>query len=573
MSRPLVQVQNRPDFRLLLARVQLGTGLLFLGSFVAFAIWGRFPVPYRDDWDWLHAYLTRPFTISAQFEPHNEHLIPLARLLFAAQYSIEGLDFRFSFLVALAAQLLIGWVFWRQARTRWRNDAPMRWFAWGLAAVCLFLTYQLQSIVFVAAILFPLVQLFAVAAFDAAARASADDDAPASNRTTAWSVALAAALAAALTTTNGLVVPGIVALFGLTNRRRISIWMLIVLAASLVTYVLLYIDIVGRPWEHTAPGPPPASAMATLEFFLSFFSSGLLYGGRVAGAGVGALVFAAGCLCVLVTAWDGAKRPQIERFACGLLLFSMASAVMTTVGRAQYGVTQAAQSRYGTYTLVFWAALIVWALSRYDASRAFARLKLPVMAGAVIVTACALSVQIFVGLVWIAKKDNLRVAALALRTGVDDEEWISTLHPLTQVVYGTRSVLVSNGAWPLADAQIGTQTAIAVSKPCDGGVQMAKASGGPGWRVSGSLHTGAHRALIADQDGKTIGLVEPAPAVAVPNPSQMDVVRAVWRGLIARDGERERWYGLAQVGAGAPYRLIAVDDQGQPDCAIPVVVH
>jgi hypothetical protein len=104
-------------------------------------------------------------------------------------------------------------------------------------------------------------------------------------------------------------------------------------------------------------------------------------------------------------------------------------------------------------------------------------------------------------------------------------------------------------------------------------MQMAKAPGGSGWRVSGSLHTGAHRALIADHDGKTIGLVEPAPAVAVPNPSQMDVVRAVWRGLIARDEERERWYGLSQVGAGAPYRLIAIDDQGQPDCAIPVVVH
>jgi hypothetical protein len=563
-------VQNRLDFRLLLARVQFGTGLVFVASFVAFAIWGRFPIPYRDDWDWLYAYLTQPFTLSAQFEPHNEHLIPLARLLFAAQYSIEGLDFRFSFVVALAAQLLIGWVFWRQVRARWRNDAPMRWFAWGLAAVCLFLTYQLQSVVFVAAILFPLVQLFAVIACDAASRASAEEDTPRIGRTIEWCIALVAALAAALTTTNGLVVPAIVALFGLTNRRRISAWMLFVLAAFLVTYVLLYLDIVGRPWEHAAPGPPPATPMATVEFFLSFFSSGLLYAGRAAGAGIGAIVLAAGCLCFLVTARDGARRPRIERFACGLLLFTIASAVMTTVGRAQYGTAQAAQSRYGTYTLVYWAALTVWALSRIDMARGHRRMTVPLMASAVTVTACALFIQVFVGLVWIAKKDNLRAAGLALRTGVDDEEWISTLHPITQTVYGTRSLLVSAGTWPLADAQIGTPAGMSVSNHCDGRVQMVKAPGGAGWRVAGVVHTAAQHALIADRAGLTIGLAEPAPAVAVPNPSQMEVVRTVWHELTTNEEEKDRWFGLARIGAGAPYTLVAIGEHGQPDCALPI---
>ena len=78
------------------------------------------------------------------------------------------------------------------------------------------------------------------------------------------------------------------------------------------------------------------------------------------------------------------------------------------------------------------------------------------MAAAAVLTTGALLVQIFVGLVWAAKADNLRAAALALETGVDDEEWVSTLHPLTAVIYTTRALLVAQGAWKFGNPRIGT---------------------------------------------------------------------------------------------------------------------
>ena len=429
----------------------------------------------------------------------------------------------------------------------------MRWFAAGLATVCLFLTYQLQSVVFVAAILFPLVQLFAVFACDAAAKASAEDassDGAFSSPAMLWALALSAAVAAALTTTNGLVAPAIVALFGLTNRRRTPAWVLVALAACLVSYVAIYFEAAGRPWERTLPGPGPQPVASLVEFFLSFFSSGLVYGGRAAGVGLGCLVFAAGCFCLLITGRDGARRPQVERFACGLLLFTIASAAMTTFGRAQFGVVQAAQSRYATYTLVYWSALIVWALSRLDRNDGGTRLKVPVMATTTAVTISALLVQVFVGLVWIAKKDNLRAAALALETGVDDEEWVSTLHPITQTIYSTRALLVARGAWELGSPMMGAAQGLSTSTACDGSIQLVKAAGGPGWRAAGVLHTGAESAVIADRAGIAIGLAEPAPVVAVPNPSQMDVVRAVWRQVTGNDTSDDRWFGLARLGAG-----------------------
>jgi hypothetical protein len=571
VHRPDTPDDRRIARELLLGRIQLALGLTFLGSFVAFAVRGRFPVPYRDDWDWLSAQLTRPMTISGLFEPHNEHLIPLPRLLFGLQYSTEGTSFLLSFLIALLAQLSIGWVFWRQIRGRWSGDAAMRAFAWGTAAVSLFVTYQLQSIVFVAAILFPLVQLFVVLACHAAADASTNREEP--RRMQRWAVALGASLAAALTTTNGLVAPGIVALFALGRRRRADKWMLAALVLLQVACVATYVLLVRRPWDRapTAPGQGWSftSARAMLEFFLSFFSSGLLYSGAAIGVAAGTAVFIAGVWCLAVTAREGARSRDVERFACGLLLFTMASAAMTTVGRAQFGIAQAAQSRYATYTLVYWSAVVVWMLSRLDGRLNFARWKVKVMAAGVVVAAFGLVVQAFVGLVWIAKKDHLRLAALTLATGVDDAEWVSTLHPIADSVYRARALLVADGKWRLADPRIGTGQAVSVSNSCDGEVHLDRANGVAGWRVTGVLHNQSDEVLIVDRDGIAVGLAEAAPVVAVPNPSQMDVVSGVWRELTRQVRNGDHWIGLARVGAGPPYTAVALDEDGRAECQLP----
>jgi hypothetical protein len=570
VHRPDTDSDRRLARQLLLGRIQLALGWAFLVTFVAFAVWGRFPVPYRDDWDWLSAYLTRPMTISGLLEPHNEHMIPLPRVLFAVQYWLEGASFRLSFLIALSAQLLIGWVFWRQIRERWPNDVAMRSFAWGVAAIALFITYQLQSIVFVAAILFPLVQMFVVLACHAAARASSEDDRGHRRR---WVAAFCASLAAALTTTNGLVAPGIVALFAIGRRRRSNTWILIALLLLQAACVATYVIFVRRPWDRapTAPGQGWAATSATtlLEFFLSFFSSGLVYGGPAIGVAIGTLVFVAGVACLFATARDGARSRAVERFACGLLLFTMASAAMTTVGRAQFGIVQAAQSRYATYTLVYWSAMVIWMLSRLDRrDDARGHWKPRLMGLGIVVAVGGLAIQLFVGLVWIAKKDNLRLAALTLATGVDDQEWVSTLHPLVQSVYTARALMIADGKWRLTDPRIGTGQGVPVSN-CDGDVHLSGAAGGAGWRVAAVIHTRSQEALIVDRSGIAIGLAEVAPVVDTPNPSQMDVVTAVWRRLRGQAASSDRWVGLARVGAGPPYTLLAMDESGHAECQLP----
>ena len=185
-----------------LAHLQLVLGFAFVLSFVFFSVWARFPIPYRDDWYWLGWLLRRPVSLRTLFEPHNEHLIPLSRLLVALQYWLEGSRTHLIFVVALTAQLVVGWIFWCEIRRRWPADKTTTAFVFGTAAVCLFFSHQLQSIVFMAAVLFPLVQVFAVLSIAAELNASEPGKGP------GWLVAASlAAAGAALTTTNGLVVP------------------------------------------------------------------------------------------------------------------------------------------------------------------------------------------------------------------------------------------------------------------------------------------------------------------------------------------------------------------------------
>ena len=383
----------------LLPNVQLAIGLIYVASFVGFAVRGRFAFPYRDDWDWLRVLFTRPLLLPYLFEPHNEHLIPLPRALFALQFKLEGTTGYLLFAIALATQVVIGLAFWRQIRARWPAQADMRRFALGLAAVNVFFTYQLQSIVLVAGVLFPMVLMFAVVACAAAVSES-------------WAIAIAATIGAMLTTTNGLIVPLVVTVLVAASPRPNRIWVLF--AALEAVSIGGYLAVVREPWNH-APVPADqawawTSPTAALSFFLAFFSSAVTYAGPVAGVLAGTVCFGVACSAL----WDVfvARRGDalpIERFVAALLLFTIVTAAMTTVGRAQFGIIQAAQSRYASFTVVFWAALIVWALSRFEVTSQWGRWKRGVMAATIMCTIAGLAAQVVVGILWVAKADKPEV--------------------------------------------------------------------------------------------------------------------------------------------------------------------
>ena len=414
-----------------LARAEFVLGLAVLAVFIFFSIAARFTVPYRDDWDWLNAILTTPMSLRWLFTPHNEHVIPLARIIHAWQYRLEGGQGWALFVIAVLAQLGIGAIFWFEIGQRWSGDA--RLFLTGLVTVFVFSTFQLQSIVFPAAILFPLVQLFALVAFTALLNAPPD----ATSRRTRWvGAATLATWLAALTTTNGFAAAPALALIAWRQQQRPRL--VAGFAALTVAFGAAYLLLVGAPWQH---GPPPAgqqwsspSAGALASYFLTFYGSALAYASIPAAIAVGTLLFLLGVFAVLRTSLDGARAPRLEWFAAVTMIFAMASDAMATLGRAQFGPLQAAQSRYGTYAFVYHGALILWWFSYAQRRRLLNHTR--ALAWTILLGSAALvPANVLVGTVWKAKADNITAAGLAVAIGVDDDEWIATLHPITPVVY------------------------------------------------------------------------------------------------------------------------------------------
>ena len=547
-----------------LARWQFVIGLVVLAVFIFFSLAARFTVPYRDDWDWLNAILTTPMSFRWLFTPHNEHVIPLARIIHALQYRLEGSQGWALFVIAVLAQLGIGAIFWFEIGQRWSGDA--RLFLTGLVTVFVFSTFQLQSIVFPAAILFPLVQFFALVAFTALLNAPPD----ATSRRTWWvGVATLATWLAALTTTNGFAAAPALALIAWRQQQRPRL--VAGFAALTVTFGAAYLLLVGAPWQH---GPPPAgqqwsspSAGALASYFLTFYGSALAYASIPAAIAVGTLLFLLGVFAVLRTSLDGARAPRLEWFAAVTMIFAMASDGMATLGRAQFGPLQAAQSRYGTYAFVYHGALVLWWFSYAQRCRLVDHTR--ALAWTILLGSAALvPANVLVGTVWKAKADNITAAGLAVAIGVDDDEWIATLHPITPVVYeGSRHLREAHD--PVAyDEAVGRSVANGALATCaSGAATLAPIPKNQGWRVAGTLPDEAAGALLADRSGTVIGRVRPAPLITTPNPLEPAVVAAVVDSI--RTGKRpDGWLGFARLGDGPPYALYPIDSAGQPLCRI-----
>jgi hypothetical protein len=549
--------------RTLLARTQLGVGLIFVATFVAFGAWARLPVPYRDDWDWLLARLAGPVSLRSLFNPHNEHLIPLPRLLFAVQYRLEGGDGYLLFATALLSQLITGFVVWRETRRRWSDADIVRAFVTGVACVFLFFTFQLQSFVFPAAVLFPLVQMFATVAFACTLTAG---ESPGWRRV-AWLLGAAiATLGAALTTTNGLVVPSVLAF--LTWARRGSRTAVAALAALQMSFLAGYVMLVGRPWLHA---PPPAGAAWSIpslreltEFFLAFFGSGLAYGSVSAAEAVGLALFALGCYAVCSVALDRSEAPRIEHLSAALMIFSMLSAAMMTPARAQFGAIQAAQSRYATYAMAYWTGLMLWTVSRLASRPTWHRMQIGIMVPAIVISCAMLVADVFIGLVWKAKADNIAVAGLAVRLDVPDDEWIATLHPVTSVVYQAADRLRAAHDPGTTHPLIGTRVDMPETVPvCDGVLTLTSVGPNAGWRVGGTLNApDVAFGVVVDRMQLVRGVARAAPLVAAPNPTEPEIVRTVWSSLGRRRPSPRPWLGFSQSGAGPPYTLYVAGPSG-----------
>lgn len=540
-----------------IANAQWIVGLLFAGSAAVLGLWARLPFPYRDDWAWF-LWLLGPTPLWSYFHPHNEHVIPLARLLLQVQYMLEGSNGYTLLGVSLACLGVVVFLTLAEIRRRWPADVVARRWASGIALTLLCFAWQLQSLVFPAAVLFPLVEMFAVASVTALLNAG---EATGSRRTRWLAVTALGAVGAMLSTTNGLPVPVMLALVAAGRRMAWPVVAGFLLMAGVagglyVVFVLL------RPAADAPLGPMPSAWMAG-AFFLAFYSSVVAQVSAAGGVVAGTILFACGLYAVHTTL-RRPDRPRLEYFAAGVLLFTMATAALAAPTRVSFGIVQVAQSRYASFVQPFWAALFLVGASRLVPRRARA-LAVPALAASV----AALGAQAIIGTVWVAKADNVGTAGLALRAGGGDEEWLLTLYPSTPVLREVYAALVADG-----DRSLGgplpaiSPEVVARAGTCDAHTTLVPVPSGSGLRLHAEVGDGGDHGVILDHAGQTVGLARPAPLANTPNPSPMDVARAVARAARTPSPARPDWIGFGSAGQGGPYLLVILDRDGTPLCRV-----
>ena len=543
-------------------RLRLFIGIFTAGTFVLFVALAQSPVPTWDDWDWLTWLLAAPISIDRLFLPHNEHFIPIPRLLYWLQYQLQGANGNLLVWMCLACQLGVGALFWREIARAWPRDRRMRSVALGGSFLGLFHAWQLHSIVLGASIVFPAVLFFAVAAITLTLTATGI-------ARPAWLAAsVLASLGAMLTTTSGIGVPVVVAgVAALSRAWTVAAAHALLAIVGAVAYVTLSPD-----------GPPGAAGVSSafsvaplvLGFFAAFFAPFVTYVNVPAGVIAGAVLVLLGVAqsLALVSTWSRATR--IERFAVGVIAFTLGSALMAAAGRAEpMGIHYASQSRYATYAMAYWAALLVMLLSvagRGAALRpvhALAPVARPLAAVAV---ATLLGLHMFTGIIWIAKAGNLRAPGLAMAAGVQDDQWIRTIHSSVDAVYQARALAIARGDRTLLSPDLGRRIDTPPAQ-CQAAFWLVAAPEGPALRLIGTAQIDERSGWIVDAVGIIEGLAVRAPLVDQPDPSGGQVFAAVRQALGRGSLSTDRWIGFVPSTAALPLTFIAADGD-RPVCQL-----
>lgn len=557
-----------------IARVQLIVGTVSVAVLIAMSVWGRFALPYRDDWDWLLHMFEGPSGLRGLLQPHNEHVIPLARLIFSLQYHWQGLTGGLMSMVALACQLLVVWLFWSEIGRQWPTRPSWRAYVGGTAMIGLCFTQQLQSIVFAAATLFPMVQVWVTLALVAMLQAT-ESGGTDRRRRWWWTVTGLCTIGAAASTTSGLVTPVVLALLawlrGAHRRVLLTFGALAVVWSGVYLWwvVLGGADASGQ--GQVAPlGLPGFWPLVT--YGAAVLASGLSYVDRSVAVGVGLIVAGWTATCGWLAWRDPRRVTRLEAFALGQMIFGVASVLMVTPGRAQFGVMQAGQSRYATFVLCLLVGVVVFTASRLDRAALGRRWRLGLALAGCVLAVMSVVPDLYVGLLWRAKADLLAAAYSSIRSGAPDPDALVSLHPTPVVIRRVLAHVRATGGEVL-DSRMGTRL--------DGRLPTASCGAGGATEAGilerrgpdGSLRLTGHRpqgftsGVIVDGAGVVVGLTRPSPWVTESAPSPLAVHRVVRDRVLGHPGDARAWIGFAQQGVGPPYRWVLASSPGTWSCA------
>ena len=571
LSGPLPQARIPPLLSLMRwsAIAVLAVSALFVA--VSSAYWqfrSTFAIPYWDQWSAVYDYFrfrSGEITLTDLFSQSNEHRIFFPRLIMFADLALFGGRNAFNVLASDAFTLAHLVLFLRMGRAVLAGSFA----GWALGAfiITAMLTgSQYENIYWGFQSQFVMVYLFASMSLAAAASL------PPADRATPSAVApLACCVLSAIVATfcmaNGLLVWPLVVLVALERRAsRLALSVLLVAAAaSIAFYAHGYAAVAGhtpvtdalhRPRDAVSYGFTYLGAVVAPQNFRWARSMGVV-------------------LAVLLAVLAGrriARRERLDRldlFSWGVVLFVLLSAVVTTLGRFEFGAIQALSPRYVTPDAVLWSATAVLA---------FKEVRAAVARG--LCCACVALLAAWLAIVnqplaferMADHEAKMRVASDAVVAGVSDPATLADLGPSAEQVGH-----VSGYLRPQALSVFGSREAGWMDKKLDrifivrddpsclGSIDEVRALGPggssgtsvEGWAWDGAEGHGPADMVFADQSGIIVGFARGGlqrPDV----PADRPVVRS----------DRVGWSGFASPHRGSDLSAYAVSDDARTVCPV-----
>lgn len=372
-----VEARSREDLASrLLAGLVFVFALFIVSSMAVIQRRAYSALPWADMWDyWIWYLKPHPSLLIKLFALHNEHRIVVARLFFLADHLLFQGRAIFIFISIFVIQFFHAILLWRLAYLAHPRRNALSVFMGSTAFVCLFSAEQYAN--FTWSFQIPFVAVYfavtgALASLMVFARLSAEEQPASERRRWLWlGITILVGIVATYSMANGLLVWPILLLeafwFGLPRRTK-----LILLVASVAMWALYL-------WSYKTPLQTssiregfhhlPQSfvfAMCVLGSPLNaivsevnrIFAIGSENWQLVWTAIAGLVGFIAAAFLTIAFLRNRREANRADEVILHLLVFLVATSFLIGLGRANFPLRNALQSRYGTPALLFWFCIL-----------------------------------------------------------------------------------------------------------------------------------------------------------------------------------------------------------------------
>jgi hypothetical protein len=427
----------------LLSYLVLSGGLLTVAVSAYMVISTYSSLPHWDEWELVDRVATgKPLSLTWICAQHNEHRIPFTKLLFLADLKLfhgtQVLLLATIFLISIAHVVLLSWSLQRLGGLRgaaWRTGT-------GLIAFCILSPIQQENLVWGFQVSFVLPTTMAtLATLSLLLYHSRSTQGNRRSAVTFLLLSIAAASMATFSLANGMLLwPLLVLAATILKMNRRTIASLIVVAVTEIGLYLFRFHLPSEPKQRLSIH----YLRDVLEYVTLYFGSTWTH--HAAGYAPIIIGFVGLCIAVTIALRELLLRPH-RLFLCQislLILFCVATALLTAIGRLSMGTEQATASRYQVFAVLFWCALSLSVLFWITSQRG-SHGPLVYFSGFVLVLMLALATQV---------RNPLRDAgwhhirlesiSLALLAGVPDLDQLALAFPNPNLVIRDAEYLKRN---------------------------------------------------------------------------------------------------------------------------------